>query len=174
MKQAFTLIELLVVVLIIGILSAIALPQYQRAVKRARGAEALTVSRALEDAMNQYYLTNGTYEGITDDSILGISAPKMKNWKYANVGSPGSYDTDGTDSFTGCSRGSSSDWQGCMFSILNADGATLLIYFSKGKRSDKSCYGTDKNCADYFGCKNEQLPAYPGASFTVNTRVCDF
>ena len=55
----FTLIELLVVVLIIGILSAIALPQYQKAVTKARFAEAFTNLKVMAESIKRCELENG-------------------------------------------------------------------------------------------------------------------
>ena len=69
----FTLIELLVVVLIIGILSAIALPQYRVAVERARVGKALPVLRSILDARERSFLANGTYSTDLEELDIGMS-----------------------------------------------------------------------------------------------------
>ena len=69
-KLGFTLLELLVVVLIIGILAAIALPQYKKVVLKSRGAEAIATLKTIIDAQRIYYLTNGSY--TTNLTLLDI------------------------------------------------------------------------------------------------------
>lgn len=75
MKKGFTLIELLVVVLIIGILSSVALPQYTKAVWKSRAAELRSVTRSLATAQESFFMANGTYPKSFDELDIDVNLP---------------------------------------------------------------------------------------------------
>ncbi len=149
----FTLIELLVVVLIIGILSAVALPQYQKAVAKARVTQWLALTDAFKKGADAFILENGwppaneiwTFTGTSANKMLNLDLPASPtSGFYFSTGAEG----DGTDSWysiSGYTNGadlvyeklkSTGSWQGtCM-----AFNSTWLSVCKSLKMYDYECY----------------------------------
>ena len=72
--KGFTLIELLVVVLIIGILSSVALPQYTKAVEKSRASEAVTLLKSIGDAKEVYFMSIGSFPSTFADLDLSFTS----------------------------------------------------------------------------------------------------
>ena len=128
----FTLIELLVVVLIIGILAAVALPQYQKAVLKSRFATVKATVRALSDAQKTYFMANGEFAPRLDE--LDIQVPKGT---VSGSGSQMNY------SWGACYLACDSDNQNgvkanqCGGCLLLKDGKNKINYFNNNFETDK-------------------------------------
>ena len=78
----FTLIELLVVVLIIGILAAVAVPQYEKAVAKSRFIRLVAAGKTLKDAMEVYYLANGVYPSYWNELDVEYPGCPVSSARY--------------------------------------------------------------------------------------------
>ena len=85
--KGFTLIELLVVIIIIGILSAIALPSFLSQANKAKQSEAKQYTGSLNRAQQAKYAENGNFATSVETTALGIKT-QTTNYTYAVTPTP--------------------------------------------------------------------------------------
>ncbi len=174
-KRGFTLIELLVVVLIIGILAAVALPQYNKAVKKAQGTELLNAVDAMDTALSSWYLTHGEYVDRSKDYIyilhhdsFDIDLPVLKYWKYDNLGG-GTGQTSGSFIQIGCSNVSKIPAQ----FYSNPAGLVVRADWDSGKLVEMECNEESGNhgrkCSDVLTCEFRDVPTFACDSHCCGT-----
>ncbi len=96
-QQGFTLIELMIVVAIIGILAAVAIPQYQNYVENSKLAAAASSIDSLKLAIANDYQTNGTWDTAASFAQAGsapvapqvAALPSLPNNESASIGASG-------------------------------------------------------------------------------------
>ncbi len=131
-KVGFTLIELLVVVLIIGILAAVALPQYQKAVEKAKATEAITMLKAAYEAGKVSYLENGEWPHAMDK--LNIQIPWTENTAFYQLGDFGR-PLSNQDWSIQFQRGQKNKGIGVVRISGKYQGAGFYMFFAHGNRN---------------------------------------
>ena len=150
----FTLIELLVVVLIIGILAAMALPQYFKAVERSRMTEAITLMDSVVKAQRLKFLQTNHY--VEDFRGLDVSPKGATGHRYYTKGDP---QTGAGGNGFGINLNSSNAQVGAarMFNGMTSGSSlqyryTLIRYYQS---DNVTCFGRNEAarelCADFCG-----------------------
>ena len=153
-KQGFTLIELLVVVLIIGILAAVALPQYNIAVAKTRFAKLYNILRTYKNAAAIYVVENGAWPTSFDD--LDVTAPE--GMEKITVGANNCVQNNefyccmmealGTAQTSGITCGLTNYSLAYEYNYKNASGVQKDMYFCDAKKGNNAA---NKVCQGFGG-----------------------
>lgn len=151
-KKGFTLIELLVVVLILGILAAMAMPQYFKAVERSRMTEAVTLLANIADAQQRKYMQVNRYASAYTALDVAPKGASGAVYYTKGAGKNGFQITLSGTAYGGETGGKAT-------AVRIPEGTNTLQYKYTLDRyyanRDTTCTGTNENgkalCADFCG-----------------------
>ena len=155
-KTGFTLIELLVVVLIIGILAAVAVPQYQVAVVKSRVGAFLPLMKAINDAETVYFLENG--EPSLDVSKLAVNVPDSctsvgTSQRLFSCGTDILFDNSSYEVVLSYCPGKNTNYNQC---TSNRD-LSIRFYNNGYKENRKECFVQNNSALGQKVCKSLTL-----------------
>ena len=119
-EEGFTLIELLVVIIIIGILSAIALPSFLNQANKAKQSEAKQYISSLNKGQQAYYAENSAFGADADTLGLGIKTA-TNNYTYS-IGTDTIDSNDGATAHTATAANGLKSYSGVVY-LLGSSGA---------------------------------------------------
>lgn len=144
--KGFTLIELLVVVVIIGILTAIALPQYELVVEKSRASEAMVNAKAIQDAV-QRHLQEFPEDSVTNCTKIADVQLKGGKWNNGTEACKASTDTTFTTKNFEYVLG------GTTFTVTRKDGDSSLYaitFYSAPEGENRVVTSSIEACADDY------------------------
>ena len=130
-NHAFTLVEVLIVILIIGVLAAIAYPQYKLSLLRSEYSKLKGYVETMHDSVQRYYLSNGTWPKKLTDLDIELAGQLASNDTYIRIKNP-----SGTECWlwnTG-----SSGYVACAFTRFNYN--VRYEHNFLGSSTDRNCY----------------------------------
>lgn len=149
MKRGFTLIELLAVVLIMGMLAAIALPQYRRSLNRSRVAEAENMLAPLYEARERWVVENG-YRSFSTSS--GFKA------KMLDIGVKGATSIDDSTIITANYEYDLSKGRAVTAKLLKGNEVKGTVFAYDGRKL--FCCGEAGVCEDIFNFDQDDLSCF--------------